>query len=70
MLSTALESDVDAPLMPLAARSFGGTLAAESLPEGELVLLTLVRSDGAEVAEVVQPLARNEEGGLSLGPPR
>lgn len=66
-----LVSDVDGPLMPLAARSFGGTLDAADLPDGDLLLLTLVRSDGAEVAELVQPLLRDEAtGGLSLGPVR
>ncbi|MFP4451257.1 MAG: hypothetical protein ACLFP0_10055 [Rhodosalinus sp.] len=69
-MTVDLSSDVQAPLMPLAARSFGGTLSAADLPEGDLVLLTLVRSDGAEVAELVQQISRDESGGLTLEAPR
>ncbi|MFP4239891.1 MAG: hypothetical protein ACLFRZ_11375 [Rhodosalinus sp.] len=70
VVTVDLSSDVQAPLMPLAARSFGGTLSAADLPEGDLVLLTLVRSDGAEVAELVQQISRDESGGLTLEAPR
>jgi hypothetical protein len=62
----ALTAENDAPLMPLGARRFGGTLDAGALPEGELTLLTLLTSGGAEIGEVVQRLAKDAEGGLTL----
>jgi hypothetical protein len=62
----ALTAEDDAPLMPLGARRFGGTLDAAALPEGDLTLLTLLTSGGAEIGEVVQSLAKDAEGRLTL----
>ncbi len=65
----ALEAEEGSPLMPLAARRFGGTLEADTLPDGELTLLTLLTSGGAEIGEVVQTLTKDDEGRLILQSP-
>ncbi|WP_371059976.1 hypothetical protein [Rhodosalinus sp. 5P4] len=57
-----LASEAAGPLMPLAARSFGATLDLSELPEGEYVLLTILRDSGREVGEVTQRLSRSAEG--------
>jgi hypothetical protein len=66
IVSGPLTSEIAGPLMPLAARTFGGTLSVSELPEGELTLLTIVRDGGVEVGEVVQQLGKAEDGSLTL----
>lgn len=66
--SGPLESEISDPLMPLAERDFGGTLSAAALPQGDLVLLTLVRDGGGgdEVGEMIQRLRKEADGSLVL----
>jgi hypothetical protein len=51
-----LDSKIAAPLMPLAARDYGGSLSLEDLPDGPLQLLTIATHAGEEFADRLQDL--------------
>jgi hypothetical protein len=64
VLSGELSSDVSEPLLPLAARSFGGRLDLTGLPKGDFSLLTVLLDGSTEVAERTQTLRKDEAGGI------
>lgn len=64
-----LTSDADDPLLPLATRSFGGTLDIADLPEGEFTLLTLFRDGGVELADMVQTVRKSARGEVEIATP-
>ncbi|PWJ21408.1 hypothetical protein [Jannaschia seohaensis] len=70
LMRGTLTSQVTGPLMPLASRSFGGTIDLGDVLEGPLVLLTLLRSDGDEIASTTRRLTLSREDGLIVGTSR
>lgn len=66
VVSGRMHTDIDAPILPLIGRSFGGTLDLSNVEAGEYSLLSVVRDAGLELAATVRTFVKSEDGALDF----